>query len=1094
MRQLIALLSFLLISLLSIAQGQGRHVLDQSVYDSLKSTGALSNLNYQPQLKPDLKAWEKNKKIKGNGMNIPAKAAGCVAYQAPDTSYTLVLSDNDDGSTPLITIPFDFCFYGDTINSFFINNNGNISFNGPFAGFDPSAFPSAGNELISPFWGDVDTRNGFGTVWVKTTPTAIFINWFSVGYFSMQGDKLNSFELILTNGTDPFVQGGNVAFLYGDMQWTTGDFSGGSNGFGNPPGTAGANKGDNVNYFLLGQFDHAGVDYDGAAGNNDGISWLDYKSFFFDVCSNDNIAPVPNGLSPCDTFRICSIGDTADFPIIFLSPEQNQTTSINVDFGGLTSASTVSNTPGNVASVVIRAWGEAATVGLYNITVTATDNYTPVNGVTSFVFTVQIDSSGTSNFNPVLSDTVGCDSLEVGILNGPYDSYLWEDQSQGQTYILQSSDPSLEVTVERNGCFKRIVKPIRIAEPFFTNLNGEIELCTGVFESFLELPDSASFSNVNWNLGIPDRDTMYSNVLDTGFYTLHVEDSLGICKNDTNFSIVNYPLLNVLDDTVCGANYQFSYDIGGSKQGHWTYTSAGPTPVFADSSDPNTTVTFPQMGYYYVVFVDSLCMKSDTAKLTVGLPFTVSLSGNTFYCPSDSGATVQVNDSLRFQNVTWGGDPFYDGRFSNKLVAGTYSVTLLDSMGACTASQTLTINSQPKIGLVDDIKSCDSIVILTGNIGGSGSGFWTEINGNPAVEYVNPIFLNQKFVLHEYGVYTFVYQDDNCPDNDTLIIEYFVAPGYQINDFNQLVCPEELVFIEFLDTLSLTSVNWFTGDPAVDSLYTRTVGKGTYTYSVEDSLGCVYDSLFSIVERPVLILKDEDPYCGDSIGLAGNIGIEGGQWYKISGPGKVTFSPIDSLNPKVKFSTFGNYRLAYKESTCMQVDTMSIDVRFYPYIEVGSYFGCSDKNPEFVLFDAHKNLDEITWSNGDVGVTTNYNIVGTHYVTVENVCGEMTAYFNLDGTSCNIRMPNVFTPNDDLINQLFKARYDDAKAFRDVDFRIFNRWGQELYQTDNLFKGWPGRDNSGAFLADGVYFYTFTAVDLDNEPINLQGSFHLVGH
>jgi hypothetical protein len=40
-----------------------------------------------------------------------------------------------------------------------VNNNGNVTFNGPLGGFTPAAFPASSHPMIAPFWGDVDTRN-----------------------------------------------------------------------------------------------------------------------------------------------------------------------------------------------------------------------------------------------------------------------------------------------------------------------------------------------------------------------------------------------------------------------------------------------------------------------------------------------------------------------------------------------------------------------------------------------------------------------------------------------------------------------------------------------------------------------------------------------------------------------------------------------------------------------------------------------------------------------------------------------------------------------------------------------------------------------
>jgi hypothetical protein len=209
-----------------------------------------------------------------------------------DGTFTLAMGPNDDGSTGLIALPFTFCFYGTDQTSCYINNNGNVSFGSPYGTYSPSGFPIAAFPMLAPFWGDVDTRNGLGEVWYKITGNRMVVIWNNVGYFSVHGEKRNTFELIFTDGTDPLIGiGNNVAFSYTTMQWTTGDASGGSGGFGGFPATVGVNRGDGVNYALVGRFDKAGTSYDGPGGAADGVGYLEGKYYQFDACGENVVIP-----------------------------------------------------------------------------------------------------------------------------------------------------------------------------------------------------------------------------------------------------------------------------------------------------------------------------------------------------------------------------------------------------------------------------------------------------------------------------------------------------------------------------------------------------------------------------------------------------------------------------------------------------------------------------------------------------------------------------------------------------------------------------------------------------------------------------------
>lgn len=171
-------------------------------------------------------------------------------YGGPASYGSQVMSPNDDSSSSLLNLPFAVNFYGNTFNNFFVNNNGNITFNAPVGTYTPDPFPIASQPMIAPYWADVDTRcQGCGAVYVAS-PNAdtVVVTWDRVGYYSANNNKTNTFQLVLRNQN-----AGNfdVEFRYGQLQWTTGDASGGSNGLGGVPAQAGMDAGNGADFFTL---------------------------------------------------------------------------------------------------------------------------------------------------------------------------------------------------------------------------------------------------------------------------------------------------------------------------------------------------------------------------------------------------------------------------------------------------------------------------------------------------------------------------------------------------------------------------------------------------------------------------------------------------------------------------------------------------------------------------------------------------------------------------------------------------------------------------------------------------------------------------
>lgn len=168
----------------------------------------------------------------------------------------LAMNRNDDGSSNLLNLPFTLNFFGTDYNTFYINNNGNITFNAPVWSYTPSPFPISAQPMIAPYWADVDTRANPGdnsnNVWVASpNPDTTVVTWDMVGYYSSQLDKRNDFQLVLRNRPDVGPGNFDVDFRYNQLQWTTGSASGGSGGLGGTPAQAGYDAGDNTNFLAL---------------------------------------------------------------------------------------------------------------------------------------------------------------------------------------------------------------------------------------------------------------------------------------------------------------------------------------------------------------------------------------------------------------------------------------------------------------------------------------------------------------------------------------------------------------------------------------------------------------------------------------------------------------------------------------------------------------------------------------------------------------------------------------------------------------------------------------------------------------------------
>ena len=81
-------------------------------------------------------------------------------------------------------------------------------------------------------------------------------------------------------------------------------------------------------------------------------------------------------------------------------------------------------------------------------------------------------------------------------------------------------------------------------------------------------------------------------------------------------------------------------------------------------------------------------------------------------------------------------------------------------------------------------------------------------------------------------------------------------------------------------------------------------------------------------------------------------------------------------------------------------------------------------------------------------------------------------------SSCFLAVPTAFTPNGDGLNdQLYPL---NAVKAEELDFRVYNRWGQLMYQTSNWKKGWDG-NFKGRQQGPGAYVWFLSFVDRDSK-------------
>ncbi len=112
------------------------------------------------------------------------------------------------------------------------------------------------------------------------------------------------------------------------------------------------------------------------------------------------------------------------------------------------------------------------------------------------------------------------------------------------------------------------------------------------------------------------------------------------------------------------------------------------------------------------------------------------------------------------------------------------------------------------------------------------------------------------------------------------------------------------------------------------------------------------------------------------------------------------------------------------------------------------------------------------WQDGSTAPIFQVTTSGTYSVLIEK-CNQSVERFvevNIDDCPCLLEVPNAFTPDADGINDDFKILTDCLVS--DFQLQIYNRWGQQVFQSTDAALAWNGT-YKGSVLPSDVYIYKY---------------------
>lgn len=162
----------------------------------------------------------------------------------------------------------------------------------------------------------------------------------------------------------------------------------------------------------------------------------------------------------------------------------------------------------------------------------------------------------------------------------------------------------------------------------------------------------------------------------------------------------------------------------------------------------------------------------------------------------------------------------------------------------------------------------------------------------------------------------------------------------------------------------------------------------------------------------------------------------------------------NTLRPYHKYNNPGNYTVTVTETYNGQnyVYSEEITVQDLPFTELGDTLYMYKGNS--IRLDAGGGFESYEWSTGESSSFITVNDTGTYWVALQNE----KCCFSVDTVVVllfDVYVPNAFRPGG--ANPVFRAIPTGGVEVEKFEFYVFNRWGQNVFKTQDISEGWDGK-------------------------------------
>lgn len=604
------------------------------------------------------------------------------------------------------------------------------------------------------------------------------------------------------------------------------------------------------------------------------------------------------------------------------------------------------------------------------------------------------------------------------------------------------------------------------------------------------VPPTGSLSNTTINNPVANG---------SGVFTVQVTNTVSGCVSSTSTvnitADVNVPTLNATaSNTLICSNQTTTLTITGADTYTWSTTATTNTITV----NPTTTTT------YSVAGTNTLTGCSNITNITVSVTPTPTINvsaSNTTICEGNT-TTLTLTGATTY-TVTNPAQTTTGTLTLSPTTQTTYTITgELQGCASTTETITINVNTLPTVSVSNATTCAGSPVILTAN--GADTYTWST-TANTNTTTVSPI-TNTTYTVTGTNTVT------GCTSTVTAVdVTVNALPTVTASANPNTTCTSGTISLTASTTA--TSYTWTTGN-GVDNTNQNnqtvtfpatTLTPGTYTYivAVTDANGCVSPqatTTVSIIDVPNANFDLSDlVICQNENGTLSINTPQSNVTYDWSINGQTITNTNPLTVPSTVTGAAGTYTVSVLASlgTCTNTAANTLTVNTLPSIALVNPTTSACENTTAQLDVAAPNSAyTYNWTNGSntaTGANLNVNPLtqatqGTYTVTATDVngCTNRTTG-KIDIIMCETFVPEFFSPNGDGTNDGFVIK--NIENYPNNQLKIFNRWGNLVYQKDGYLNEFVGFANVGDAagkekLPAGTYYVILVYGDEKTETYN----------